>query len=146
MNEGKLFAWKGFCNVHNDYKVADVEKARKEHPNATIIVHPETSKEVTRLCDGYGSTADIIKRLETFEEGSDIVIGTESTLVNRLALQYKGKLNIYNLADSFCKGMSQTSEKNLQVLLNEWPEENIIKVNSLEKANARKSLEQMFLV
>jgi quinolinate synthase len=142
----KLIAWKGFCCVHNNFTVADVERARKEHPNAKIIVHPETPKEVTRLCDAYGSTAEIIKMVETFEDGSDVVIGTESNLVNRLAEQYKGKVNIFNLAPSYCKGMRVTTEENLQILLNYWPDENIIKVDSSEKENARKALEQMFFV
>ena len=146
IQEAKLIAWKGFCCVHNDFKVSDVERARKEYPNATIIVHPETPKEVTRLCDAHGSTTEIINMLEKIKEGSDVIIGTESNLVNRMAEQYKGKLNVYNLAPSYCKGMRVTTVESMEHLLNYWPSENIIRVNSLEKANARKSLEQMFLV
>ncbi len=146
IQEAKLIAWKGFCCVHNNFKISDVEVARKQYPNGIIIVHPETPKEVTRLCDAHGSTTEIINMLENLEDGSDVIIGTESNLVNRMAEKYRGKLNVYNLAPSYCNGMRVTTVESMVHLLNYWPSENIIRVDSREKKNAGKALEQMFLV
>ena len=36
-----IVPWEGFCYVHASFRAADVARARKEHPGAFIVVHPE---------------------------------------------------------------------------------------------------------
>jgi quinolinate synthase len=139
----KIVVWKGFCLVHVAFTVNQVEEVRKLYPDAKIIVHPETPKEVLRLCDAHGSTSQIIKYVQAMPEGSTVVIGTENNLVERLAEENKGKLTIKALAPSVCANMSKTNEVNLLNLLNKWPGSNQICVDEQVSPNARKCLERM---
>jgi quinolinate synthase len=139
----KIVVWRGFCLVHTAFKVNHVEEVRRLHPDAKIIVHPETPKEVLRLCDAHGSTSQIIKYVETMPEGSTVVIGTENSLVERLAEQYRGKLTIKALSPSVCANMAKTNEVNLLDLLTKWPGSNQICVDEQIAPNARKCLERM---
>ncbi len=49
----------GYCYVHRAFSVEDVLKARKQWPDAEIIVHPECKPEVQKLADFVGSTSQM---------------------------------------------------------------------------------------
>ena len=54
------------------------------HPDINIIVHPECMLEVVEKADFVGSTASIIRQVESAEPGSKWAVGTEMHMVNRL--------------------------------------------------------------
>ena len=66
----KVILWKGHCSVHENFTVANVQSVREQHPDMTIIVHPECSREVVALSDMAGSTNYIINAIEKSEPGS----------------------------------------------------------------------------
>lgn len=138
----RLLAWKGFCVVHT-FTADEVIAARQKYPNAKIIVHPETPALATRLADAHGSTSQIIRYVEAAPDGATIIIGTEWHLVDRLARQHKGRLTIMPLRQSVCRNMKMTTERSLLALLQNWPPENIVRVDEPLRANARKSLARM---
>ena len=146
ITKAKIALWSGFCIVHVSFRVEDVVNVRRLYPDAKIIVHPETPSEVVRLSDAHGSTAQIIKYVEAAKEGSTIVIGTELNLIDRLAEQYKGKLLIKALRPSVCANMAKTNENNLLEILENWPQSNLIQVQSDIVADARISLERMLSI
>jgi len=139
----KVVVWKGFCLVHTAFVVEHVRKVRAMMPEAKIIVHPETPKEVLRLADAHGSTSQIIKYVESASPGSTIVIGTENNLVERLAETFKGRLTVKALWPSVCANMARTNEENLLSVLTKWPSANEIHVPQDMAADARKCLETM---
>ena len=141
--KARVIVWKGFCIVHTAFKPDHVLEARKRYPDAKIIVHPETPKDVVRIADAHGSTSMIIKYVEAAPAGSVIVIGTELNLVDRLAEAHKGRLTIKALAPSVCANMAKTNEENLLVLLKDWPERNKIQVPESMAVDARKALRTM---
>ena len=55
--------WPGRCEVHERFKVEDVENARKQFPGVLVLAHPECSPEVTAAADFAGSTAAMIRRV-----------------------------------------------------------------------------------
>jgi len=58
----KEFAfYKGGCPRHIIVSAKDVEKAKKAHPNALLLVHPECRQEVVELADYVGSTTGIME-------------------------------------------------------------------------------------
>ena len=62
----KEFAfYKGGCPRHIIVSAQDVEKAKKAHPDALLLVHPECRQEVVELADYVGSTTGIIDRKST---------------------------------------------------------------------------------
>ncbi len=139
----RVLVWGGYCPIHVNFTVADVQAARASWPEARIIVHPETPKEIVRMVDAHGSTAQIIKYVQAAPAGSTIVIGTESQLVKRLAEEHKGRLTIKMLKGSFCPNMAKTNEQNLVRILRDWPDRNCIRVPSLLIPDARLCLERM---
>lgn len=139
----KIVVWKGFCLVHTAFKPEQVAEVRRRHPGAKIIVHPETPRDVLRLCDEHGSTSQIIKYVQAAPAGSTIVIGTEGNLVERLAAEYAGRLTVKALWPSVCANMARTNEQNLLDLLTRWPAENEIHVPPAIADDARRCLEKM---
>lgn len=139
----KVLVWGGFCPIHVNFTVEDVKLMRANLPEAKIIVHPEAPKEIIRMVDAHGSTAQIIKYVEAAPAGSTLVIGTESQLVKRLAEEHKGRVSIRMLKGSFCPNMAKTNEQNLLRVLKEWPDRNAVRVPSALIPNARLCLERM---
>ncbi|MDD4872033.1 MAG: quinolinate synthase NadA [Kiritimatiellae bacterium] len=139
----KVIVWKGFCLVHVAFKPEHVIEARKKFPDAKIIVHPETPREVVRMCDAHGSTSQIIKYVEAAAAGSTIIVGTELNLVDRLAAEQKCRVTVKALSSSVCANMAKTNANNLLALLKEWPARNEVHVPESVAVDARKSLTTM---
>ncbi len=140
----QVIVWKGFCIVHQAFQVEAVRRVRTGHPAARIIVHPETPREVVRLCDAHGSTAEIIRYVEQAPAGSLIFVGTELNLVERLAAEHAARgVTVKALAPSVCANMAKTNPVNLLALLNDWPEDCRVVVPPQAAPEARRSLETM---
>lgn len=139
----RMVVWKGFCRVHVNFKPKHVEEVRRQWPQAKIIVHPETPKEVVRLADAHGSTSQIIDYVKKAPAGSIIVIGTESHLVERLAEEERGRVRIMALWPSLCTNMAKTTPEKLADLLDEWPQRNRVSVDSALATEARLALDRM---
>jgi quinolinate synthase len=86
LERSRVILWKGHCSVHNRFSVEQIEKARRDHPGITVIVHPECRMEVVQAADADGSTAFIAKTITEF------AVGTEINLVSRLARENPDKL------------------------------------------------------
>ncbi len=125
------------------FTVAHVKKVRELLPEAKIIVHPESPKEVVRICDAHGSTAQIIDYVNNAPDGSTIVVGTELNLVQRLADQHKGRVIVKALVPSVCANMAKTNEENLLHTLQNWPEHQKVNVAVEISDDARCCLETM---
>jgi quinolinate synthase len=56
-----MLLWPGYCIVHDAFKADELEALRKKHPEAGILVHPESPMEVIDQADVVGSTTQLIK-------------------------------------------------------------------------------------
>ncbi|MDO9397664.1 MAG: quinolinate synthase NadA, partial [Herbiconiux sp.] len=79
--EAQVILWHGFCSVHKRFTVAQIERARAEHPDVRVIVHPECPRAVVDAADAAGSTDFIVKAIAAAPAGSTFAIGTEINLV-----------------------------------------------------------------
>lgn len=87
----------GHCIVHSQLKAEDIKKAREDHPNATVLVHPECKREVRELSDVVGSTAHMYNYVKnSSEDENEFIIGTEKGLMERMAADLPNK--IFHLA------------------------------------------------
>lgn len=111
LKEGKMFLWDGFCPIHQEFEDDDVLIMRKDHPDAKIIVHPESRKSVVSLSDMSGSTQQIYDRIAKSEQGSVWVVGTETTFVKRIADTFTDK-TVLPLKPSPCKNMVKLNLRN----------------------------------
>jgi quinolinate synthase len=92
LERAKVILWKGHCSVHLRFSVAQIEKARREHPGIQVIVHPECRMEVVEAADMDGSTEFIARTITEAPAGSKFAVGTEINLVSRLARENPDKL------------------------------------------------------
>lgn len=91
VEDSRVILWDGYCYVHRQFTVEDVENVRKKIPGVQVIVHPESREDVVAASDDSGSTNKIIKVLK--ESPSDVkwAVGTEFHLVDRIARELKEK-------------------------------------------------------
>ena len=97
----KIILWKGHCSVHTRFTLDQIKKAKENHPDVNIIVHPECTRDVVDASDYNGSTEYIIDMVNNAESNSIWAIGTEINLVKRLASENPDK-NIYCLDSVVC--------------------------------------------
>ncbi len=69
----EMLIWPGTCIVHESFKADGIEQLHREHPDAKILVHPESPESVVRMADMVGSTTALIKASQTLEATSFIV-------------------------------------------------------------------------
>ena len=91
IERARVILWKGHCSVHRRFSVGQIDKARREHPGITVIVHPECLMEVVQAADLDGSTEVIARTITEAPPGSKFAVGTEINLVSRLARENPDK-------------------------------------------------------
>jgi quinolinate synthase len=91
LERARVILWKGHCSVHRRFSVAQIDKARREHPGIKVIVHPECTMEVVQAADMDGSTEVITRTITEAPAGSKWAVGTEINLVSRLARENPDK-------------------------------------------------------
>lgn len=148
LEEARVVVWRGFCYVHARFTAQQVERAREEHPGATVMVHPECPTEVVARADSAGSTSYIVRAVTESPPGGSFVIGTETNLVTRLAEENRDK-TVVPLARSFCGAMAQiTPSRLLRVLesIEEGDDSYIVRVPSETARGATRALNRMLEV
>lgn len=56
-----MLLWPGYCIVHDAFKAGELALLRKKHPEAGVLVHPESPMEVINQADVVGSTTQLIR-------------------------------------------------------------------------------------
>ena len=91
IEKSKLILWQGHCSVHTRFTVEQIAQARTAHPDIHVVVHPECTKEVVTAADSNGSTEYIKKLISKAPAGTSWAVGTEISLVNRIAAENPDK-------------------------------------------------------
>jgi len=150
LDKAKVILWQGHCSVHTRFSVAQIEESRSRFPDVNVVVHPECFMEVVQAADFDGSTEYIIKVIEEAPPGSVWAIGTEISLVNRIAQQNPDK-TVFCL-DSVvcpCSTMYRVHPAYLSWVmdgLNAGVVVNQIRVEDQTRAEARVALDRMLAV
>jgi quinolinate synthase len=108
----QFIVWDGFCHVHTNFTLFDIQKAKNRYPHCKIFVHPECTPEVVQSADFSGSTSQILTEVEKAEAGDVIFIGTEYHFVNRL-MRLRNDINVYPLKKSICGNMAKITLQKL---------------------------------
>lgn len=106
----------GFCPVHAELTCETAERARAAHPDALLLVHPESRMEILEQADYVGSTSGIID-YATESDAEEFIIGTELGVMYELKQKNPGK-KFYPLSENqFCSDMKKiTLEKVLRCM------------------------------
>ena len=134
----KIIPWKGFCYVHGRITVDQVLEAKKNHPDAKILVHPECSMDVIKLADYVCSTSQMLYRARE-DEAKKFILVTENGMVERLKLEIPEK-EFYSIG-TIC---TQMKKNTLQLVLKSIQEEiHEININEEIMKKAKTALDRM---
>jgi len=86
----EVIAHQGFCPTHARLMVRDVIKAKREHPNALFVAHPECRIDVLQLADHVASTSGMF-RYARESDAQEFIIGTETGMLYMLHRENPGK-------------------------------------------------------
>lgn len=82
--------WRGNCYAHVEFRRESLLKVKEMYPEAPVVVHPESLREVRDLADAICSTEKMI----TFCKSSPaerFIIVTESGIIHRMQKECPGK-------------------------------------------------------
>jgi quinolinate synthase len=82
--------WRGNCYAHVEFRRDSLLRLRQSFPEAKIVVHPESLREVRALADAVCSTERMITYCKT-SPAKQFVIVTESGIIHRMQKECPGK-------------------------------------------------------
>ena len=124
LDRAELILWGGFCGVHTIFKPSHATYWRAR--GYSVVVHPETPKEVVDLADGSGSTSWLWAHVLKLPRGARVAVGTEGHFVRNLREQASlHGVEVVHLADvpgepnagCGCATMSRNDPPHLVALL-----------------------------
>ncbi|XHS76455.1 quinolinate synthase NadA [Burkholderiaceae bacterium UC74_6] len=85
-----MLMWNGACIVHDEFKGLELDLLREQHPQAQILVHPESPKNVVDKAHVVGSTSALIKAVV---EGTaqEYIVATDNGILHRMRQLAPGK-------------------------------------------------------
>lgn len=101
----RLIAYPGFCPTHALMTAEMIEQARREHPGALVMCHPECPPEVCDGADVVASTSGMVRAARERPE-REIIVGTEWGLAWRTAQDNPGK-RFYIFPEAVCPNMKK---------------------------------------
>ncbi len=91
MPEKEFVYYNGGCPRHIIISHDDVVKAKKAHPDALLLVHPECRPEVVKEADFVGATTAIMDYAKESDK-KEFIIGTENSIVEHLQFDCPDKM------------------------------------------------------
>jgi len=138
-----IILYPGFCYVHHRLKPEQVKLAKKLHPDAQILVHPECRPEVIDLADAALSTSQMLRHAKASSHQS-FIIGTEEGLLHRLRLENPDK-SFYLVTNSqICTDMKKTTLETLAQTME--LRQNIVTVPEAIRIKAKQAVDRMLAI
>jgi quinolinate synthase len=138
-----VIPWDGNCYVHNHLTVEDVERTRRENPEAALAVHPECTLAVIDRADYAGSTSGIIEFCGR-TDAPTVIIGTEQGIMHQLRKQYPGKTFVSASPTLICRDMKKITLIDILAALREM--KYVVTVPERIRVPARNALQRMLEV
>ena len=79
----EMLIWDGACVVHEEFKAEGLERLMQIHPDAGVLVHPESPKEVIALADVVGSTTQLIDAAASRPENT-FIVATDNGIFHKM--------------------------------------------------------------
>lgn len=85
-----MLLWQGSCLVHDEFKAIELELLMREHPQAKVLVHPESPAAVVALADMVGSTSQMIAAAQSMD-APEFIVATDNGILHKMKLAAPGK-------------------------------------------------------
>ena len=132
--------WPGCCPIHDGITAEHIAAARKLHPGATVLVHPECRPAVVAAADRALSTGGMLRFVKN-SEVKDFVVGTEYGIIHRLEKENPGK-RFYPLDPRpCCPDMKLVTLEKIRDALRDGKPEVVLPAELMDRA--RRAIERM---
>jgi quinolinate synthase len=139
----RLILYPGFCYVHHRIIPEQVALAKRLHPKAKVIVHPECRPEVVTMADAVLSTSQMLRYVKTSSH-QEFIIGTEAGIIHRLRKQNPAK-SFYLISNSqVCTDMKKTTLETLAETME--LRQNVVNVPQEIRVRAKIAIERMLAI
>jgi len=138
-----IILYPGYCYVHHRLSPEQVKLAKKRHPDAQVLVHPECRPEVIALAETALSTSQMLRYAKASSHNS-FIIGTEEGILYRLRQENPDK-SFYLISNSqICADMKKTTlEKVAQTM---ELRQNIVTVPEEVRLKAKQAVDRMLAI
>ncbi|HEU0016176.1 MAG TPA: quinolinate synthase NadA [Longimicrobium sp.] len=99
---GTILAWDGYCYVHDDLVMDELAEAKRRHPRALVVIHPEARADLLAKADIVASTA---KMVDIAEQNDEVIFGTERGIVDRMKARFPEKTLVPLSGAAICGNM-----------------------------------------
>ena len=135
--------WPGYCPTHAAITANSIAEARRLHPGAPVLVHPECARDVREAADERLSTGGMC-RYARESAAPEIVVGTEVGILHRLRRENPGK-RFHPVNDRLvCPNMKKNTLENLRDSLVEMKTEVVVPEET--SARAKRAIDAMLAV
>lgn len=135
--------WPGYCPTHAAITASAIGDARRRHPGAPVMVHPECARDVREAADERLSTGGMC-RFARESPHKAFIVGTEVGILHRLRKENPEKA-FYPVSDRIvCPNMKKTTLDNLAESLREMKTE--VEVPQDIATRARRAIDAMLAV
>src|SRR2546427_8760484 len=86
--EKEIVVYDGACPTHDVLRDASVDKARRGHPDAVVIAHPECREDVLAIADEGCSPSGMLAAVQRHPEARTFIIATEWALIHQLKKRF----------------------------------------------------------
>ena len=86
----EMIYWPGSCIVHERFRAEALAEMRARHPQAAVLVHPESPEEVVALADVVGSTTALIQAVVTMPN-PEFIVATDAGIMHKMQQLAPGK-------------------------------------------------------
>jgi quinolinate synthase len=88
-----MVLWEGSCVVHEAFQADALVRLKKLHPEAAVLVHPESPQDVIALADVVGSTTQIIEAAKNLPN-REFIVATDNGIFHKMHSEAPGKVLI----------------------------------------------------
>ncbi|MGB5398316.1 MAG: quinolinate synthase NadA [Gammaproteobacteria bacterium] len=78
-----MLIWNGSCVVHEAFKAEALAILKNKHPDAAVLVHPESPPDVIAHADVVGSTTRLIHAVETMDNQT-FIVATDNGIFHKM--------------------------------------------------------------
>ncbi len=71
-----MLCWQGSCIVHDEFKTQALSRLQQLHPEAAVLVHPESPQAVVEMADAVGSTSQLIQAAQQLPH-QQLIVATD---------------------------------------------------------------------
>ena len=82
--------WQGSCIVHDEFRARELQRLKAAHPEAGVLVHPESPADVIEMADVVGSTTQLIRGAKELPNET-FIVATDRGIFHKMQQAAPGK-------------------------------------------------------